>query len=67
MTLRQKKQVKEIVSVLQGQKFYDFYVSNEDSPKCLFDNYLQNRMDNPELKKETEEKILKMFAEVLGV
>jgi hypothetical protein len=57
MTLRQKKQVYKIIKVLSGQRFWDFY-AKIDGP---FDYYLGNKIDNPKLQKETEEKIKELF------
>jgi len=54
---KQKKEVKKIIDVLSGQRFYNFYAV-EGGP---FDTYLANRVGKKELAKEIEEKIIELF------
>ena len=61
MTKKQQKEVDKIVNVLRSQKFYDFYVSDDNNDGCLFDDYLQFRSRNLKLKEAVEEKIKELF------
>ena len=63
MTLRQKKQVKAIKNVLSSQRFYDFYKDGGE-----YDKYIANgRNQKGKVETEINEKILEMFANVVGV